>query len=152
MAGVSPSYEFITKSILLYIEGILFHPPFVFSEKYWASALLAVIMLSHVFNCISVWCSISLVCSELGWVDGDGCVWGCGDLVTFVSHYPIRFFLSYRAMVFRLEPSMIAFSSIFLLVPVLGILSASIGYGLRTMIAWLWLGFHFSNFLPALPV
>ena len=53
------------------------------------------------------WCVQNLVGLMVMFVFG-----GCGDLVTFVSHYPIRFFLSYRAMVFRLEPSMIDFSSI----------------------------------------
>ena len=68
----------------------------------------------HVSNWIYVWCYISLVCSELGWVDGGGCVWVCGDWVTFFSNIPIRFFLSSGAMVLRLDPSIIAFSSIFL--------------------------------------
>ena len=60
-----PWVEFIANRILLYIEAIFFHPPFLFADMSWASALLAVIMLSHVSNWISIWCSISLVCSEL---------------------------------------------------------------------------------------
>ena len=112
--GVSKSFEFIAKSIFLYIEGIFFHPTFVFAETYWSSDLLAVIMLSHVSNWISIWCSISRVCLELGLVDGDDCVWGCGDWVTFVSNVTIMLFSSSRAMVLRLKPSIIAFSSIFL--------------------------------------
>ena len=71
-------------------------------------------MLSHVSNWIAIWCYISLVCAQLGWIDGNGCGWGCGDQVTIVSNAPIRSFLSSRAMVFRLEPSMIDFSSMFL--------------------------------------
>ena len=60
--GGSLSFEFIANIIFLYIEGILFHPTFVFAETYWASALLTLIMLSHVYNRIAIWCSISLVC------------------------------------------------------------------------------------------
>ena len=125
-AGVSPSSEFIAKSIFLYIGVISFHTPLVFAETYCASALLYGIMILHVSNCISIWCPISLVCLELGWVDGDVCVWGCGYWVIFVSNLPIRLFLSFMAMVLRIDPSIIAFRSIFLLVHVLGILSASI--------------------------
>ena len=51
------------------------------------------------------------MCAEIVWVYGDVCVWGYGDLVTFVSNVPIRFFLSYRAIVLRIEPSIIDFSS-----------------------------------------
>ena len=88
LAGVSPYYELIFKSIFLYIEGILLHTPLVFSETSWASALIYVIMLLHVSNWISNWLSIRLVCSELGWVDGDGCVWVCGYWVTFFLMFP----------------------------------------------------------------
>ena len=35
LAGVSPSYEFITKSIFLYIEVIFFRPPSIFAETSW---------------------------------------------------------------------------------------------------------------------
>ena len=66
-------------------------------------------MLLNVSNWISIWCSIILVCAEIVWVYGDVCVWGYGDLVTFVSNVPIRFFLSSREMVLRIKPSMIAF-------------------------------------------
>ena len=109
-AGISPYSEFMVKRIFLYMEGIFLCLPFVFSEISWASALLAVIMLLHVSNRIDIWCSISLVSSELCWVNGDGCVWGCGDWVTFIPSVPIRFFLSSREMVLRLEPSIIYFS------------------------------------------
>ena len=71
LAGVSLSSEFIANSILFYIEFIFFHPPFSFAETSWVSALLSVIMLSHVSNWITIWCPIILVCFELGWVDGD---------------------------------------------------------------------------------
>ena len=74
--GVSLSSEFIGKRIFLYIEGILFHPPLVFDEIYWTSALLAVIMLSHVFNWVTIWYFIRLVCEELGWVNDYSCGWG----------------------------------------------------------------------------
>ena len=119
-AGVSLSYEFIANRIFLYIEGIFFHPPFVSAEISWAGALLDVIMLSHSSNWISTWYSISLVCYELGWVDGDGCVWVCGYWVTFVSNVPIRLFLSSRTMFLKIEPSIIAFSSIYLTVTCFG--------------------------------
>ena len=92
----------------------------MFADTSWASDLLAVIMLLRISNCISVWCSISLVCVELGWVDGDGCVWGFSDWVTFVSNVPISFFSGSSAVVLRLEPSMIAFSSICLTSPFYG--------------------------------
>ena len=103
------SSEFIAKIVFLYIEGIFFYALLVFADTSWASALIAVIMILHVFNCIYIWCSISLMSVELGWVDGDGCGWGCGDWVTFVSNFPIRLSLSSRAMVLRLEPSMLDF-------------------------------------------
>ena len=109
-------------------------------------------MLLHVSNWISIWCSISLVYSELGWVDGGGCFGGGGYWVQKNSNIPITFFLSYGAMVLRLKPSIITFSSIFSLVPVLGILSISIGYGLQRIIEGLLLGFCLSHFLPSLPV
>ena len=51
-----------------------------------------------------------MVCAELSWVDGSDFGWGCGDRVTFVFNVPNRYFLSSRAMVLRLEPSMITFS------------------------------------------
>ena len=102
--GVSLSYEFIVKSILLYVEGILFHPPFVFFETSWASALLAIIILSTVSNLIAILCSISLVCSKIGWVDGDGYIWRCGDWVTFFSNVPTRLFLACKEMVLRFNP------------------------------------------------
>ena len=70
-------------------------------------------MLLNVSSWIVIWCYISLVCTELGWVDDDICGWGCGDQVTFVSNVPDRSFLSSTAMVLRLETSMIAFISIF---------------------------------------
>ena len=107
--GVSRSSEFITESILLYIEGIFFHPPSVFVETSWASDLLSVIMLLHVSNWIVICCFISLVYAELGWVDGDGCGWGCGNRLKFASNFPIRSCLSYREIFLRLEPSTIAF-------------------------------------------
>ena len=112
--------ELIEKSIFLYIEVIFSHPPIVFFETSWASSLIALIMILHVSNWISIWCSISLVCSELGWVYGDGCVWRCWDWVIFVSNVLIRLFLSSMGMVLRLEPSIISFSSIYLASPYSG--------------------------------
>ena len=61
-----------------------------------------------------------MVCAELSWVDVSDFGWGCGDRVTFVSNVPNRYFLSSRAMVLRLEPSMITFSSIFWTSPCYG--------------------------------
>ena len=90
--------------------------------------------------------------APLGWVDGDGCGWSCVNQVTFVSNVTIRSFLSSGAMVLRLDPSMISFGSIFLLVPVLGIISASIVYRLQRMIVGLLMGFSLACFLLALPV
>ena len=55
-------------------------------------------------------------------------------------------------MVLRIYPSMITFSSIFLLVPVLGIISACIGYGIRRMIEEVLLGLRLARFIPSLPV
>ena len=77
-------------------------------------------MLSHVSNWIAIWCSISLVCSELVWVNGYGCVWWCGDWVRFISNVPIRLFLSSKVMVLRLETSIIIFRSICLTNPCSG--------------------------------
>ena len=51
------------------------------------------------------------MCYELGWVDGDGFVWRCGDWVKFVSNVTTRFSLSSRAMVLLLDLSIISFSS-----------------------------------------
>ena len=99
------------------MEGIFFHPPFIFSETSWYSALLDMIILLHVSNWIAIWCYFSLVCSELGLVNSDGCVCGFGYWVTLFSNFSVRLFLSSRAMVLRLEPSMIAFRSIFFTSP-----------------------------------
>ena len=70
------------------------------------------------------------MCAKLCWVDVDGCGWGFGYWVIFVSNVSIMSVLRSRATVLRLEPSMIAFSSIFYLVLVMRILSPSIGYGI----------------------
>ena len=109
-------------------------------------------MLLHVSIWISVWCSISLVCTDLGWLDGDGCGWGCGILGTFVCNVPIRFFLSCREMVLRLEPSMIAFRSIGLTIPCSGNTFSQYRIWVpkddNRDIAWVFL----DHFLPALPV
>ena len=119
-ARVSMSSEFIAKSIFVYIEGIFFHPPFVFDEASWANDLLAVVLFFHVSSWISILCSIILVFADLGWVYSDGCGWGYGNRVTFFCNVTIRYFLSFRAMVFRLEPPMIAFSSVCLTSPYSG--------------------------------
>ena len=119
-AEVSLFSEFIAKSIFLYIQSIFFHSPFLFADTYSASAVLSVIIILHVSNWIFIWCSISLVCAELGLVDGDGCVWGFRDCVTFFSNVPIRFCLSSGTIVLRLNPSTIDFSSICLTSPCSG--------------------------------
>ena len=86
------SSEFTATRILLYREGILLHKPFVFDETYWANASLYVIMILHVSNWIAICCSISLVCAEIGWVNGDYYVWRCGDWVNFFLMLPSGYF------------------------------------------------------------
>ena len=78
------------------------------------------IILLNAYDWVSIWFYISLVWADLGWVNGDGCGWGCGYRVTFVSNVPIRYFLSFREMFLRLEPSMIAFRSVYLISPCSG--------------------------------
>ena len=124
LSGVLSVFWIHCKEHILVHRRYLLPSTFRIFETSWASDLLAVIMLLHVSNWIAIWCFISLVCVEFCWVDGDGCGWGSEDWVTFVSNVTTRLFLSSGAMVLRIYPSMIAlFNFIFLLVPVLGILS-----------------------------